>query len=123
MCPANPAGTGGAPVVAGALPKLTVGTATNAPLTIPEEFTLRIFLQGNNPTFLVKDRFGGTFSTTLQGALNGIPYWNGSNEETANGVWLPPFLDFDGRTYSEVGGVNGLPFAFLLTDPSAKAPA
>lgn len=122
MCPAED-GTAGTPVVRGAAPKLTVGMITaNVPLVIPEQFTLRLYVQGYGTPFTVTDRFGGSITTIFGGGLLGLPYGVVGNEGTAGGTLILPYVDFDGRTFATLTTEVVLPYAFLLTDGKAPAP-
>lgn len=122
MCPTED-GTAGTPVVRGAAPKLTVGTTIpNVPVVIPEQFTLRLYLEGYGTPFTVTDRFGGSITTNIGGGLLGLPYGVVGTEGTAAGTLILPYCDFDGRTFATLTIGNATPYAFLLTDGKAPAP-
>jgi hypothetical protein len=121
-----PEGAAGTPVAAGSKPKLTIGISTQGlPITIPEEFTLRMYTEGADFRVQAKDRFGNDWSSNRTIGweyVTGLPYWNGSELETAAGTITAPWVDFDGRTFSEVTPNQATGYAFLLTDRSAAAP-
>ena len=124
MCPTDQPGTGPGPTAPNAQVKPTIGTSVvGTPIVIPEGLTLRIYTAYYEPAFTMTDRYGNEVSNvSIVSLLGNLPYWNGSELETANGAFVPPWVDFDGRTFATVLPSEALPYAFLITDPTARAP-
>ena len=115
---ANPPRSGQAPPAIGM-------TANGVALMIPANYTLRIYTIGSGPTFTAHGVGGGVITSQFlaTGQLAGLPYWNGSAEETAFGSMSMPWIDFDGRTFTDVSVSGSLPFAYLVTNPAAPMPS
>ena len=113
------------PPRSGQVPPAIGMTANGVPLMIPANYTLRIYTTAASPTFTAHGVGGGviTVQSLTSGILVGLPYWNGTAEQTANGPLIVPWIDFDGRTFTDVSVSGSYPYAYLVTDPAAPMPS
>jgi hypothetical protein len=99
------------------VPAIGVAVA-NQGINIPEDLDLVIFNVQSFFTITVEDRTGGKWTETIQGQIEGVPYWNTSTSAVVlvNTKVDPIYLRFDGRVIARIAVTQALPFMYVPHD-------